>query len=396
MEFNQDIADKLKFIGHILFTIFEIYAVFNILLLSFNLIFYFGFITTICITCGILSIITMKDNITEKISNNNFGKILLMGADIVFDICNNILLPYIKNPLSNLLTYLVDNLLKFNNYLSHNTNSQYLQQRITAEITKKAIPLVMGYGMKQMFKPSGTNGNPVNPLEALLSQFKSMPQQRSQSGLNFGTANFMPPTNFTSPTENEKEIEAESQMGSNIYKNITINNNSSNMSFLNTAIVEDDLIDDDLDNLDDELEDCLNDCLEELEQKTNAVPNKPVVYRKRPPTKNKKKNKNNKNKQMAKPEIEPHVLAENVRTQEENRLLCKKKLAEKRSARLGHQTNSLSQSNTRNMSQSQIKEIIMQKDNLDLIMKEFPLDANGKPEITQEKIKRIAHTLINK
>lgn len=392
---DSDILDKLKFAGHILFIIVEFYLAINILLSGFNLLFYFGFIATIFIAFVIVSLVYVKDSIIEKISNIYVGDKLLICMDYILNICKNTLF-IIKDKLLIVLEKIYDTTSIINNYLSNNTKSQEVQQKITASITKKVVPLAMKYGMEQMFKPSGS-GNTLNTptgnsnsLASMLAQFKSISQRNivnnPESGFNNSGSRLIP-TTFT----NSSSVKTESvQISSNIYKNIPTTNNSDNMSFLNTTIVEDDVIDDDLD---DELEDCLNDCLEELEKKTNT----PVQrkYTNRPPNKNKGKKKN-KNKQTTKVEIKPSVLAENTKTQEETRLACKKKLAEKRSARLGKTTNSLNSANAKNMSESQIKDIVMQKDNLELIMKEFPLDANGKPEITQEKIKKIAHTLMNK
>jgi len=387
------LLDQIKFFGHIMLIIFEIYVVANILTILYNLIFYFGFISTLIIGVGILLCMSIKNDIIEALNENPVGKIILGCCNFCYDryfyisSCVNTVLSYLFGYLSFCCKYIYDAIIDINIDLASNTKSQLLKQRFFATGMKFAMPIFMDYMKRKMFegppanlgnmpnpnpntnpftKIFGANSTTANPSGLILKQ---RTPDASLFGANSTTAN---PSGLIPKPVNPTNI------SSNTYKNIPTSNNN-DMSFLNnTTFAEDDIIDDDLD-------DCLNDCLDEIEKKFEKSDGVDKLS-----------------------STTPTIITENTRTPEETRLAYKKKLNEKTLARTGRKKNT-QQMNKRNNSKqanqpspteiNKLMETIMQGNNLETLMKEFPLDQSGQPNmnnINPEKIKQMMNSMTKK
>ena len=166
----------------------------------------------------------------------------------------------------------------------------------------------------------------------------------------------------------------------NAFKNISDSNNI-DMSFLkNTTLtskaveIDDDLDDlDDLDCSDESPDECLDKCLEEFE----------------------KMEKSSSTKESSR--VTPEDLK--AKTTEENKVNYKKKLAEKRSLRMrGHAPPKKHMAVPTNQQQSMqnMMQTLLQKNNLEAMMKEFPPDQFGNPTIDPIKLKKMMDEMSKK
>ena len=210
----------------------------------------------------------------------------------------------------------------------------------------------------------------------------------------FATPNFTP-KNTNPPLMPLNKVEIPS---SNMYKNIP-SSNSDPMSFLkNTNFVEDDIIDDDLDE---DLDACLDDCLEELEKK----PSKPAI------TQSTQSDSSSQNQLLEKTNNDA------IRTADENKQALKKKIEQKKMARSGKRqqttgsgpqvvTTTKGKKANRNNAQtanqpsqtelSNMMDFIMQKDNMEMLMKEFPPDQNGQQTVDPIKLRKLMGQMAKK
>ena len=232
---------------------------------------------------------------------------------------------------------------------------------------KLVMPIFMDYMKTKIFK-----GPPVN--------LGNMPNLNHFTKI-FG-ANSLPIV----PSEQVPKPVNPINISSNTYKNIPTSNNN-DMSFLNnTTFTEDDIIDDDLDDC---LNDCLDDCLDEIEKKFEKSDGADKLSSTIPTNK-------------------PLIVTENTRTSEETRLAYKKKLNEKTLTRTGRNRNTQQMNNRNNYKQvnqpsateiNKLMETIMQGNNLETLMKEFPLDQSGQPDMNNmnpAKLKQMMNSMTKK
>jgi hypothetical protein len=377
--------DNIKFLEHTCLVVYEIYAVGYILSLLCGLLFYFGFVITIIVMACVLLIGMEKDNILKTMEENPNGAILLNGVDF-FKSTAIYLFPYLKELIVHLFLlvvpiclYVFQKLMDLNTNLADNTKTKLIKKQVVSSAYALFMPMVMG----MMFGPSTS------------SEDNSTAKKKFPMGMPpFATPNFTP-KNTNPPLMPLNKVEIPS---SNMYKNIP-SSNSDPMSFLkNTNFVEDDIIDDDLDE---DLDACLDDCLEELEKK----PSKPAI------TQSTQSDSSSQNQLLEKTNNDA------IRTADENKQALKKKIEQKKMARSGKRqqttgsgpqvvTTTKGKKANRNNAQtanqpsqtelSNMMDFIMQKDNMEMLMKEFPPDQNGQPTVDPIKLRKLMGQMAKK
>jgi hypothetical protein len=349
----------IKFIEHTCLVSLEIYSMLYLIFIALQLVFYFGFIPTIILFASILCVIMDKDHIINAMGKNTIGEFILASSDFLRSVCIY-LWPYIQNVVSYIfcLVFYIgfhsfNILMSLNTYLADNTKTKVIKSKSISFAYSIFMPMAMGY----MLTPSNM------PLD------KPTKSTKSTKSFSFDKPIPKPNMPFT-PSDS---------ISSNMYKNIP-NTSSDPMSFLKNTYVEDDVIDDDLD---DDLDNCLDECLEELEKKDsdNVLP-------------------------TPEPKIEP-----TVRTAEENKIALQNKIKQKRMARSGNRQGPQivtsngkhsRKNNTKLASQpsqsemSNMMDMLMQKDNMETLMKEFPLDKNGQPNIDPAKLRKLMANMTKK
>lgn len=370
--YKSQYEDQIKFYAHVTFGIMQVYLC---LALIYNIFYFIGFVKLLIIAVLYFSYLSIRNKVIEKVNNPKFTT-NVTELEIIF----GKILPYLLNIILNFLTYISNIFSDISIELGNNTQSIYYYGLMKNLVISKGLPVAMKYGQKQMFQK-----NNIADMFADITKMTNINVKGESVNISDTLKKIQNKNKINKSEENAVKQSSET------YKNIPTNNNSNNMdassphspsveslaklSVLKNSAYDEDLIDDDLDDeVSDGQDTCIDNCLKEIETKTKTIVNKPEIITNKP--------------------------VPVINSQEENRRLLRQKINEKKSGRLGYaKTNnntkdtSMSPSNVKGMSAKELQTILERPDNLEILLKEFPIGENGKPQIDPEKLKLVMSKL---
>ncbi|XWV25310.1 hypothetical protein QJ856_gp0460 [Tupanvirus deep ocean] len=341
---TNETRDIGKFLGHAMFISVCFSLISGLVLMIYNVIFYFGFVNTI-ISLNMVFMFLMssmvqmcKEQINDKLSKSNIGNKILnlinyyYNTYVVSKKLGNKLGDFVKLIMMNYVwvycKIVFNKFLKINNELSENSQSQIVKTKLDNKYSD-----AKKYFSEEVIQPF------------FIKSFQSALENNPFAVIN----------------GNDKDNQ-------NHYKN-TLSNQNINMSFLaNTKFNENDNIDD----LDDDLD-------------MSNVPEVP-------------KEQIEQAEKLEKEQENTKVL-----TAEEKRAALKKKMAEKRANRGGPNRNQKSmQNNMANLmnmpGMNEMMETMLKGDNLEKLMKQMPKDKVGMqmPTVDAEQMKQLIRAMNKK